>query len=60
MDIVEIGAAAVGAVVAVAPAITVGVNKFGSPNVKAGWAAVRMIYNRAYRKKMKQGGNEND
>ena len=54
MDIVGIGAAVVGAVVAAAPAITAGVNKFGSPKVKAGWAAVRMIYNRAYRKRVKE------
>jgi hypothetical protein len=55
MDILTIGGAVVAAVVAAAPVITTTVNRYGSPKVKAGWAAIRMIYNRAYAKRVKEG-----
>lgn len=46
----------VAAGVAAAPVITIGVERFGSPKVKAGWSLIRRIYNRAYAKRIKEGG----
>jgi hypothetical protein len=54
-DAATIISGVVGGVVIAAPTITVLVNKFGSPKVKAGWFTIRKLYNRAYAKRVCDG-----
>ena len=53
----QIGGLVVAGVVAAAPIITKGVDRFGSPKVKRGWSFVRRVYNRVYAKQIREQGN---